>query len=268
MGRAVQGQRPGAVRVVRDVGPVSTRDDGVMAVRMSDVARAAGVSPMTVSNVINGHPNVRAETRLRVLACIADRRAARRPDRGLRRHRRVRVPDTALTSVDPGNEATAETILGLLERRMVQNAGSDLTGDIERVKKIMPAKLVLRGSTRPLSGQGAGAHERLLFETAGYSDTSRLPSMRVAAGSGESRTDSQRDARAHLRRDRRPSGPNEDACNRDARRSEPRTGCRAGLADDAQTSPRLSRPGEECGLEVAGLAVRGSPGPLAGRRSP
>lgn len=57
-----------------------------------------------------------------------------------------------LTSVDPGNEATAETILGLLERRMVQNAGSDLTGDIERVKKIMPAKLVLRGSTRPLSG--------------------------------------------------------------------------------------------------------------------
>jgi len=151
---------------------------------------------------------------------------------------------------------------------LVQNAGSDLTGDIERVKKIMPAKLVLRGSTRPLSGQGARAHERLLFETAGCSDTRRLPSMRVAAGSGASRTDSQRDARAHLRRDRRPSGPNEDACNRDARRSEPRTGCRAGLADDAQTSPRLSRPGEECGLEVAGLAVRGSPGPLAGRRSP
>lgn len=43
-----------------------------MAVTMSDVARAAGVSPMTVSNVINGHPQVRAETRLRVLRSISD----------------------------------------------------------------------------------------------------------------------------------------------------------------------------------------------------
>ncbi|NAZ85786.1 LacI family DNA-binding transcriptional regulator [Kineococcus indalonis] len=39
-------------------------------VRMADVARAAGVSTMTVSNVINGRPGVRADTRLRVLATI------------------------------------------------------------------------------------------------------------------------------------------------------------------------------------------------------
>lgn len=39
---------------------------------MSDVARQAGVSVMTVSNVVNGRPRVSAETRLRVLDVIAD----------------------------------------------------------------------------------------------------------------------------------------------------------------------------------------------------
>lgn len=37
---------------------------------MSDVARASGVSLMTVSNVLNGRPNVGAETRLRVLEVV------------------------------------------------------------------------------------------------------------------------------------------------------------------------------------------------------
>jgi DNA-binding LacI/PurR family transcriptional regulator len=39
---------------------------------IADVARAAGVSPMTVSNVINGHPHVRESTRARVLAAMAE----------------------------------------------------------------------------------------------------------------------------------------------------------------------------------------------------
>lgn len=37
---------------------------------MKDVARAAGVSTMTVSNVVNGHPHVRDDTRVRVLEAI------------------------------------------------------------------------------------------------------------------------------------------------------------------------------------------------------
>ena len=41
-------------------------------VTMQDVARRAGVSVMTVSNVVNEHPHVRAATRDRVLAAIAE----------------------------------------------------------------------------------------------------------------------------------------------------------------------------------------------------
>ena len=39
---------------------------------MQDVARHAGVSVMTVSNVINDHPHVRDTTRAKVLASIAE----------------------------------------------------------------------------------------------------------------------------------------------------------------------------------------------------
>ncbi|WP_405846653.1 LacI family DNA-binding transcriptional regulator [Streptomyces sp. NBC_01518] len=40
-------------------------------VTIKDVAKAAGVSPMTVSNVINDHPNVRPSTRAKVLDAMA-----------------------------------------------------------------------------------------------------------------------------------------------------------------------------------------------------
>ncbi|MEU6076788.1 LacI family DNA-binding transcriptional regulator [Micromonospora sp. NPDC047074] len=49
---------------------------------MTDVARLAGVSHQTVSRVLNGHPNVREETRARVRAAIAQ--LGYRPNRAAR----------------------------------------------------------------------------------------------------------------------------------------------------------------------------------------
>src|SRR3954464_13454408 len=49
---------------------VAAHEGDAMAVTMRDVAREAGVSPKTVSNVMNGYPYIRAETRTKVLAAI------------------------------------------------------------------------------------------------------------------------------------------------------------------------------------------------------
>ncbi|WP_203935924.1 LacI family DNA-binding transcriptional regulator [Planosporangium mesophilum] len=49
---------------------------------MTDVARLAGVSHQTVSRVLNEHPNVREQTRMRVLAAIAE--LGYRPNRAAR----------------------------------------------------------------------------------------------------------------------------------------------------------------------------------------
>jgi DNA-binding LacI/PurR family transcriptional regulator len=55
---------------------------GTRSPAMTDVARLAGVSHQTVSRVLNGHPNVKEQTRLRVRAAIAE--LGYRPNRAAR----------------------------------------------------------------------------------------------------------------------------------------------------------------------------------------
>ncbi|MVA74464.1 LacI family DNA-binding transcriptional regulator [Auraticoccus sp. F435] len=72
-----------------------------MPVRQADVAKEAGVSPRTVSNVINGHPHIRPETARRVREAIAKLRYVPNPSAQTLRTGRVgilgfAVPDLSL----------------------------------------------------------------------------------------------------------------------------------------------------------------------------
>ncbi|MFI8634187.1 LacI family DNA-binding transcriptional regulator [Microbacterium sp. NPDC077663] len=87
-----------------------------MTATLHDVAKAAGVSPMTVSNVVNGHPNVRPATRDRVLEAISrlDYRvnvAARRLRQG-----RTGIIGLAVPEID-------RPYFGHLAARVIQIAG-------------------------------------------------------------------------------------------------------------------------------------------------
>jgi DNA-binding LacI/PurR family transcriptional regulator len=90
---------------------------------MSDVARLAGVSHPTVSRVLNNHPSVREETRLRVLRAI--RQLDYRPNalaRGLA-GRRLRV--IGVVSFDTILYGPAATLLGV--ERAARHAGYGIT---------------------------------------------------------------------------------------------------------------------------------------------
>ncbi|TDD12411.1 LacI family transcriptional regulator, partial [Kribbella turkmenica] len=69
-----------------------------MTARMRDVARRAGVSVKTVSNVINHYPHVTPETRAKVQAAIAD--LDYRPNLGARSLRKGRCGVIALVVPD------------------------------------------------------------------------------------------------------------------------------------------------------------------------
>lgn len=66
--------------------------------RLRDVAAAAGVTPMTVSNVLNGRPGASAETRVRVLR--EAERLSYRPDANARRLRLERTGAIGIVVLD------------------------------------------------------------------------------------------------------------------------------------------------------------------------
>lgn len=71
-------------------------------VTQADVARAAGVAQKTVSNVISGHPHVRAEVRERVMQAVRD--LGYRPNHAARSLRtgRSKIVSLALPELDQG----------------------------------------------------------------------------------------------------------------------------------------------------------------------
>ncbi|WP_281858712.1 LacI family DNA-binding transcriptional regulator [Salana multivorans] len=109
--------------------PADRPTDPARAPRMADVARLAGVSPQTVSRVINGHPNVSAEVRERVQQAVVALRYRRNPAaRSLATRRTMSLgvvtyglaqhgPSVALTGIaDAARQAGYTTnLVGLVE---------------------------------------------------------------------------------------------------------------------------------------------------------
>jgi len=129
---------------------------------MHDVARLAGVSHQTVSRVLNGHPNVRPETRERVLEAI--RRLNYRPNalaRGLvtRRSQTIGVisfdtrlfgPASTLLAIEHAARAAGYTItissLANLDASSVRSAVDALAGQsVDGVIVIAPRESAARG---------------------------------------------------------------------------------------------------------------------------
>lgn len=117
-----------------------------MSVTLRDVARVAGVSFKTVSNVINDHPHVSESTRVRVLAAIAE--LDYRPNRSARSLRSGRMGAIGLAvpelSLSYFAELADEVITAADERDVVvliEQTGGDRRRELE----------VLHGSRRQLT---------------------------------------------------------------------------------------------------------------------
>lgn len=110
----------GAVRKDGQAGSVGRSRRLTSGPTIADVARAAGVSPMTVSRVVNGGSNVQAETHERVTAAIA--RLDYRPNlaaRSLAGGRQCRI---AFLYANPSSAYLSELLVGCLEETAVTDA--------------------------------------------------------------------------------------------------------------------------------------------------
>jgi LacI family transcriptional regulator len=90
----------------------SRRRGGVVTIH--DVAKHAGVSPMTVSRVINGETNVREETRQRVSAAVKALRYS--PNQAARRLASAHTIHIGILYANPSANYLSEFLLGSLEQ--------------------------------------------------------------------------------------------------------------------------------------------------------
>lgn len=86
---------------------------------MSDVAKLAGVSPMTVSRVMNGDPNVRASTRKKVDDAVAALNYV--PNQAARRLAGVRPIRIGFLYSNPSAGYLTEFLVGLLNQASLNN---------------------------------------------------------------------------------------------------------------------------------------------------
>ncbi|ACT57920.1 LacI family DNA-binding transcriptional regulator [Hirschia baltica] len=104
-------------------------------ITLSDVAKDAGVSPMTVSRVINGEISVRESTRISVQESI--RKLKYRPNIGARRLAGAKVARICLLYGNPSSSYLGELLLGAVEKAgrlghqlVVIRASEDLTAEM------------------------------------------------------------------------------------------------------------------------------------------
>ena len=93
---------------------------GGMVVTIHDVARHAGVSPMTVSRVINAETNVRAETRARVAASVAALRYS--PNQAARSLASAGATHIGIVYSNPSAAYLSEFLLGSLDQSTQSSA--------------------------------------------------------------------------------------------------------------------------------------------------
>ncbi|GAA2480315.1 LacI family DNA-binding transcriptional regulator [Streptomyces longisporus] len=130
---------------------------------IQDVAKAAGVSPMTVSNVINDHPNVRPATREKVLEAMA--RLDYRVNVAARNLRKGRTGTIGL-AVPEVNSAyyglLAATIIAAAERRGLRvSIEQTASRDNELDALSLSRNRLYDGLILSAAGMGQGDAERL-----------------------------------------------------------------------------------------------------------
>ncbi|MBQ0895663.1 LacI family DNA-binding transcriptional regulator [Micromonospora sp. U56] len=139
-----------------------------MRARLEDVAKLAGVSPKTVSNVVNGHPYVREQTRERVLQAMKELNY--RANISARNLARGRTGVLALAVPKLGNPYFAELagyIIEAAERRSWSVLIDETRGDPERERRVIEGFTPMRLDAVIISVQGLTATELATLQPSG-----------------------------------------------------------------------------------------------------